>query len=57
MVNFVWYVKGKVNKRWWMYTSWRERKQATIIDKRTKVEDILMTSKNEKWTCVRHVMC
>ncbi len=36
--------------------TWRNRKRASWIREPTKVEGILMTIKNKKWTWVGHVM-
>ncbi len=36
--------------------TWRDRKRALWINEHTKVEDILMTIKNKKWTWTGHVM-
>ncbi len=38
-----------------MYTL-RDKKRASWIREKTKVEDILMTSKNKKWTWAGYVM-
>ncbi len=35
---------------------WRDKKQASWIREQTKVEDILMTIKNKKWTWAVHIM-
>ncbi len=36
--------------------TWRDRKRAPWIREHTKVEDILVTIKNKKWTWAGHVM-
>ncbi len=36
--------------------TWRDKKRASCIREQTKVEDILMTIKNKKWTWAGHVM-
>ncbi len=36
--------------------TWRDKKRASCIRKQTKIEEILMTIKNKKWTCPGHVM-
>ncbi len=36
--------------------TWRDKKRASWIREQTKVEDILMTIKNKKWTWAGHVM-
>ncbi len=36
--------------------TWRDRKQASWIREETKVEDILVTIKNKKWTWAGYVM-
>ncbi len=35
---------------------WRDKKRASWIREQTKVEDILMTIKNKKWTWAGYVM-
>ncbi len=36
--------------------TWRDRKRASWIREQTKVEDILVTNKNKKWTWAGNVM-
>ncbi len=36
--------------------TWRDKKRASWIREQTKVEDILMTIKNKKWTRAGHIM-
>ncbi len=36
--------------------TWRDRKRASWIKEHTKVEDILVTIKNKKWTWAGHVI-
>ncbi len=36
--------------------TWKDRKRASWIREQTKVEDILITIKNKKWTWAGHVM-
>ncbi len=36
--------------------TWRDRKRASWTREQTKVEDILVTIKNKKWTWAGHVM-
>ncbi len=37
--------------------TWRDKEQTACIRKQTKVEDILITIKNKKWTWAGHVLC
>ncbi len=39
-----------------MGIAWREKKRASWTREQTKIEDILMTIKNKKWTWAVHVM-
>ncbi len=43
-------------ERGMMGITWRNRKRASWIREKTKVEDILMTMKRKKWTWALHVI-